>query len=137
MVTPNSNCVTQFELCYTDLGAPIFKRRIMRGSSSLSTQHYRQNYRTQGRRQFHRGARGVRFNDRTSPCQHNAGPKKNPVDATERAILCSWSNSWFHLLRDYSDRVQFKLNYSEADDNSEATVGRHYNNEPDQALLMD
>lgn len=127
----------EYELCYTDNGAPIFKRRIMRGSSSFSTPDYRQNYMARGRRRFYRGARGVRFNDRTPSRPLRARLKKNPVDATGRVMLCSWCNSWFHLVRDCPDRVQFNSNYSDADDNPDPVVDEHHNDDPDQALLMD
>lgn len=85
----------EFELHYTDSGAPFFKQRIMRGTSSFSTLNHR------GKRSFYRGSyrRGRGPLPQGSNCVIFA-PSRNPEDSTGHTVLCCFCNSWFHFLRD-------------------------------------
>lgn len=62
--------------------------------------------------------------------------KKTSVDGTGHVMLCSWCNSWFHFIRDCSDHIQFNTYYTDAEDDTQTTGSEQYNNELDQALLM-
>lgn len=77
----------EYELCYTDNGSPVFKRRIMRGSSSFSTPDRRQRYTPRRSSRFFQNRRNVRFTDRTPFRSTQTGLKKNPLDSTGRVIL--------------------------------------------------
>ena len=87
----------EFELHYMESGNPVFKRRILRRSSSFSMSEHngiRGNY----RRSFQKG--GPTFH--TSSRVHFT-PTKNSRDQNGNVMLCSFCNSCFHLIRDCPD----------------------------------
>lgn len=128
---------SEYEARYTDNGAPIFKRRIMRYSSSFSALDYRQHYMARELLRFYRCARGVRFNDRSPSRPPHAILKKNLVNATRHVMLCSSCNSWFHLSRDCLDCIQFNSNYSSADDNFDPFFDEHHNDDSNLNFPID
>lgn len=127
----------EYKLCYTDNGAPIFKSRILRGFYSFSNLENREKYMDRVCRCFYRGTRGVRFIDCYPLRPLHARPKKNPVDATGRVMLCNWYNYWFHLVKDCPDRVQSNSNYSNTDDNSGPVADEYHNGNSDNAFSME
>ena len=103
----------ELELNYSSSGSPFLKKRILRGSSSFSTPDYKgnqQSYRGRGKR------RGYGFGSFRPTRRVSFSPVKNAADNTGRDLLCSFCNSWFHLVRDYLDRQRSSLHYGDIDE---------------------
>lgn len=98
------------EVCYTDNGAPIFKRKTVRCTFSFCTPEYQQINMARELSQFYQGARGVSFNGSRPSRPLRERLKNNPVHATRHVMLSGWCNSWLHFVGSFLNRVQIYLN---------------------------
>ena len=102
----------------------------MRGSSSFSTSDYK------GRRGYYRGSfrkGGPSF--RTSSRVRFA-PTKNSRDRNGNVMLCSFCNSWFHLILDCPDwHKHSSVHYGEVEEANTTNDEHHQNTPPPRDIL--
>lgn len=111
----------EYDIYYGHNG-PMFKRRIMRQSSSFNPSSYRG--RSRFRPGFRSGFRPGSYNPSRShsPRRFGSGPRKNPTDRNGNVMLCSCCNSWFHLVADCPDRQEHSHHVHWADQDAPTDI---------------